>query len=199
MDAYADLTSLNIRYPARSRPLQQVTSASNGVSRTRYRGRLLPNVILGHRKQADVLDGSRLVWGLRGYYFILLCQVGMTTCFYGIQLVYGYLVRTTLARRYVISSVDRPIQCVKVVVGAMIPSFLTMHNSFSTNLPTNDFICMVVFIVVSAVLQAFKIKAWTEIGKYGGALTVITFITIVSVCCAEAGGVGPYVHRKDSA
>lgn len=73
----------------------------------------------------------------------------------------------------------------------MIPSFITMRNTFSTNLPTNDFICMIIFLAISAILQAFPIGAWTRIGKYAGALTMITFITIVAVCCGKANGVGP--------
>lgn len=48
-------------------------------------------------EQADVFGNSRLVWGLRGYYFTLLCQIGVSTCYYGIQLVYGYLVCLALA------------------------------------------------------------------------------------------------------
>lgn len=35
---------------------------------------------------------SRVAWGVRGYYILLACQLGITTCYYGIQVVYGYLV-----------------------------------------------------------------------------------------------------------
>lgn len=66
-----------------------------------------------------------------------------------------------------------------------------MHNGLSINLPMNDFICMIIFLALSAALQAFKINAWTEIGKYAGICTIVTFITIVAVCCGKAGGVGP--------
>lgn len=73
----------------------------------------------------------------------------------------------------------------------MAPSFLTMRNSFSDDLPTNDFICMIIFLALSAVLQAFGVGAWRYLGKYGGTLTLITFITITAICCGRAGGVGP--------
>lgn len=79
----------------------------------------------------------------------------------------------------------------KVVIGALVPSFITMRNTFSDNLPTNDFICMIIFLAISATLQAFPVDAWKEIGKYAGALTMVTFITLVAVCCGKAHGVGP--------
>lgn len=36
---------------------------------------------------------SRLVYGVRGYRLMLVCQIAVATCYYGVQLVYGYLVR----------------------------------------------------------------------------------------------------------
>lgn len=77
------------------------------------------------------------------------------------------------------------------MIGAMAPSFITMRNTMSDDLPTNDFICLVIFVVISAVLQAFGVSSWKYIGRYGGILTLVCFTTIVSVTCAEAGGVGP--------
>lgn len=73
----------------------------------------------------------------------------------------------------------------------MIPSFITMRNTFGDPLPTSHFICMVIFLLVSAVLQAFGLGAWRYIGRVGSVLTLITFVTIVAVTCGEAGGVGP--------
>ncbi|KAK9900701.1 hypothetical protein P389DRAFT_208144 [Cystobasidium minutum MCA 4210] len=119
---------------------------------------------------------SRLAWGVRGYLVTLVIQVCVATCYYGIQLVYGYL-------------------SLKVVIGAMAPSFLTMHNSFSTNLPTNDFICMVIFLAISGFLQAFGVGAWRQLGRYAGTFTFITFIAITAVCCGRAGGAGPLLRE----
>ncbi|KAK9900702.1 hypothetical protein P389DRAFT_208145 [Cystobasidium minutum MCA 4210] len=115
---------------------------------------------------------NRLAWGVRGYAFVVGCQIAMTTVHYGIQSVFGYL-------------------SLKVVIGAVIPSFTTMHNSFSSSLPTNDFICLIIFLAICIVGQAYPPDAWRTIGKVAAVFTVVTFVTIVSLCCSEAGGVGP--------
>lgn len=45
------------------------------------------------------LECSRLVWGVRGYAITLVCQIGMATCYYGIQIVYGYFVSFLFRRQ----------------------------------------------------------------------------------------------------
>lgn len=85
------------------------------------------------------------------------------------------------------------LKCVKVVVGAIIPSFIRMRNSFSENLPTNDFICLIIFLVLSAVFQSLTVNVWRIIGPYGAVLTGIAFIAIVATCCGKAGGLRPWV------
>ena len=37
---------------------------------------------------------SRLVWGLRGYRVTLVFQTAIATCWYAVQMVFGYLVRS---------------------------------------------------------------------------------------------------------
>lgn len=90
-------------------------------------------------------------------------------------------------------------QSVKVVIGALIPSFITMHNSFNSDkLPTNDFICLVIFLGVCLVLQYRPAHAWNTIGQIGGICTLITFIAITILCCVKAGGAGPWVQHTSS-
>lgn len=66
-----------------------------------------------------------------------------------------------------------------------------MRNSFSENLPTNDFICLIIFVVISLTFQALSVNAWRIIGPYGAVLTGVAFIAIVATCCGKAGGLGP--------
>lgn len=73
----------------------------------------------------------------------------------------------------------------------MIPSFATMHNSFSGTLPTNDFICMTIFLVLSVIFYHLPVNTWRLIGPYAAMVTFIAFITILAVCCSKANGVGP--------
>lgn len=66
-----------------------------------------------------------------------------------------------------------------------------MRNTLGDPLPTNDLICMIIFLLISAFLQWFGVASWRYLGRPGGILTSITFVTIVAVTCSDAGGVGP--------
>jgi NCS1 family nucleobase:cation symporter-1 len=73
----------------------------------------------------------------------------------------------------------------------MIPSFATMPNNLGNALPTNDFICMLIFLLFSVIFYYLPVNTWRIIGPYAAMVTFIAFITIVAVCCSKAGGVGP--------
>lgn len=75
----------------------------------------------------------------------------------------------------------------------MLPSCATMQNSFSKAIPTNDFICMCIFLLFSVIFYYLPVNTWRIIGPYAAMVTFIAFITIVAVCCSKAGGVGPWV------
>lgn len=79
----------------------------------------------------------------------------------------------------------------KVVICALFPGFARMRNSFNDNIPTNDFICMILFLVCSASLNCAPVNTWRIFGPYAAMLTLTAFIAIVAVCCSKADGVGP--------
>lgn len=66
-----------------------------------------------------------------------------------------------------------------------------MPNSFSENPPTNDFICMIIFLMLLAVFQSQSVNVWRIIGPYGAVLTGLAFVAMVATCCGKAGGLGP--------
>lgn len=85
----------------------------------------------------------------------------------------------------------RALQALKQVIGALIPGFLTMRNTMSESLPTNDCICMILFIALSSVLHAYPPNSWRLLGKIGAGCTSVTYIALVAICMTKAGGGGP--------
>lgn len=66
-----------------------------------------------------------------------------------------------------------------------------MHNSFNKEIPTNDFICLIIFLACSAIFHYSPVNTWRIIGPYAAGITFIAYLAILAVCCGKAKGVGP--------
>lgn len=86
-------------------------------------------------------------------------------------------------------------QSVEVVITALIPSFPRIPNTFSegSNITPSELICVFIFWIICLIMVWFPPSTFKNAAKVASVAVLITFITIVSVCCARAGGAGPYV------
>ncbi|KAK7445174.1 hypothetical protein VKT23_009605 [Stygiomarasmius scandens] len=117
---------------------------------------------------------SRYVWGLYGSFFPLLMRILLSFVWYGAQTWFGG-------------------QSVKVVIGAIWPSFLTMKNTLpeGTAMETNDCIAVIVFWVLSLPLLAVPPEYYKVPFRYATASITVTAFAMFIWALAKEGGGGP--------
>ncbi|KAF9890513.1 hypothetical protein FE257_005918 [Aspergillus nanangensis] len=84
---------------------------------------------VGARHHIGFTVSSRFSWGMRGSYFPVILRVFVASMWFGMQAYWGG-------------------QATRVLIGAIIPGFAHLHNSFSasSHLQTNDFIGLVIWM-----------------------------------------------------
>lgn len=112
----------------------------------------------------------------------------LSTIWYGVQLWFGALVRGPYSlREYLLINW----QALKVSISAIIPGFRTMRNTLSGPVATNDLISLMILYIISLALHSIAPQRFRTVGKAAGIAVLVTFISLVSVCLAEAKGAGP--------
>ena len=82
-------------------------------------------------------------------------------------------------------------QALKVVIGAIAPSFLTMENTLGRTLTTNDLISILLFWTVLLILHWWGIDLIRKIAREAALVVFVTILSIVITCLVKAKGVGP--------
>lgn len=86
---------------------------------------------------------------------------------------------------------------VKVVIGAIWPSFYTLHNTLpeSSGIELNTFIGLIIFAAVSYVLLLIPPERYRKPFVVGSVLITITVISIFIWALAKEGGGGPLLSH----
>jgi NCS1 family nucleobase:cation symporter-1 len=84
-------------------------------------------------------------------------------------------------------------QSLEVVITSIIPSFRDIPNTFGrgSDVTPSELICVFIFWIICLVMVWFPPTVFKHAAKVASVAVLITFISIVSVCCARAGGAGP--------
>ncbi|KAH9895754.1 NCS1 nucleoside transporter family [Cubamyces lactineus] len=121
---------------------------------------------------------NRFVWGLYGSFFPLLMRILLSIVWYGVQLVFGGM-------------------SVKVVIGAIWPSFYTLRNTLpeSTGIETNDLIGILIFAALSVPLMLVPPEHFRKPFLIGSIVITITTFSIFVWAVAKEGGGGPLLSH----
>ncbi|CAD6572211.1 MAG: hypothetical protein CYPHOPRED_004747 [Cyphobasidiales sp. Tagirdzhanova-0007] len=84
--------------------------------------------------------------------------------------------------------------CLKVVIVALVPGFLTLPNTLGNSIATNDFISLMLFWGISLPLHAVPVSKFRTPGKIVALSAATTFLAIVIICLVKAGGGGPLLR-----
>ncbi|THV00163.1 NCS1 nucleoside transporter family [Dendrothele bispora CBS 962.96] len=145
---------------------------------------IIGNIIVGFAVALNGLPGgewhigfpiiNRYVWGLYGSFFPLLMRILLSFVWYGAQTWFGG-------------------QSIKVVIGAIWPSFLTMKNTLpeGTAMETNDCIAVILFWVLSLPLLAVPPELYKVPFRYATASITIAAFALFIWALAKQGGGGP--------
>ncbi|KAM5433313.1 hypothetical protein McanMca71_004132 [Microsporum canis] len=134
---------------------------------------------MGERHHIGFSVASRFSWGMRGSYFPIVLRCFLGCIWFGIQSYWGG-------------------QATRVLVGAVIPGFAHMKNTFSesSHLLTNDFIGMVLWYIVFLPLllispERLQIPFGISFILFGS-----TCIGILAWAVKNAGGPGSMFHQS---
>ncbi|KIJ46307.1 hypothetical protein M422DRAFT_226826 [Sphaerobolus stellatus SS14] len=117
---------------------------------------------------------NRTGWGIRGSWFVLLNRIVLSCCGYGVQGWYGG-------------------QMVKIMIGAIWPSFYTMKNTFATGtaMKTNEFISFVIFWMISLPLFLLKPEQYRIPAIFISVIVIIATFAVFIWMVAKQGDIGP--------
>ncbi|OSD00410.1 NCS1 nucleoside transporter family [Trametes coccinea BRFM310] len=121
---------------------------------------------------------NRFVWGVFGSFFPLLMRILLSIVWYGVQLVFGGM-------------------SVKVVIGAIWPSFYTLRNTLpeSAGIETNDLIGILIFAALSVPLMLVPPEYFRKPFLVGSIIITITTFAIFVWAIAKEGGGGPLLSH----
>ncbi|KJR88478.1 nucleobase:cation symporter-1, NCS1 family [Sporothrix schenckii 1099-18] len=137
---------------------------------------------LGEVHHIGFTVSSRSAWGMRGAYFPVIIRIFVSCMWFGMQAYWGG-------------------QATRVMIGAIIPGFAHMKNSFSasSHLATNDFIGLVIWM--AAFIPAILIKP--ERLQIPFFFCFVLFLGTCIGCLAwstsHAGGAGSLFHEPGTA
>ncbi|KAI0631663.1 NCS1 nucleoside transporter family [Trametes polyzona] len=121
---------------------------------------------------------NRFVWGTYGSFFPLLMRILLSIVWYGVQLVFGG-------------------KSVKVVIGAIWPSFYTLRNTLPANagIELNDLIGTLVFAAISLPLLLVPPEFFRKPFLVGSVVITITTFCMFVWALAKEGGGGPLLSH----
>ncbi|KAF5370543.1 hypothetical protein D9757_010126 [Collybiopsis confluens] len=117
---------------------------------------------------------NRTGWGIRGAWFPLVNRIILSCCWYGVQAWYGG-------------------QMVKVMIGAIWPSFYNLKNTFGDNaaMETNEFISFIIFWTISLPIFMLRPEHYRIPAIVSSAIVTIAAFAIFIWALAKQGDVGP--------
>ncbi|KAF5309169.1 hypothetical protein D9619_012709 [Psilocybe cf. subviscida] len=117
---------------------------------------------------------NRTGWGIRGAWFTLCNRIILSCCWYGVQSWYGG-------------------QMVKIMIGAIWPSFYNMKNTFGPNefMKTNEFVAFVIFWTISLPVFLLRPEHYRIPAMVSSVLVTIAAFTLFIWALAKQGNVGP--------
>ncbi|KAI0776926.1 NCS1 nucleoside transporter family [Trametes elegans] len=121
---------------------------------------------------------NRFVWGVFGSFFPLLMRILLSIVWYGVQLVFGG-------------------KSVKIVIGAIWPSFYTLHNTLpeSAGIELNDLIGVLVFAAICLPLMLVPPEKFRVPFVVGSVIILITTFSMFVWALAKEGGGGPLLSN----
>ncbi|PPQ99769.1 hypothetical protein CVT24_009672 [Panaeolus cyanescens] len=124
---------------------------------------------------------NRTGWGIRGAWFTLCNRIILSCCWYGVQGWYGG-------------------QMVKIMIGAIWPSFYNMKNTFGPNafMKTNEFIAFIIFWTISLPIFLLRPEQYRIPAIASSVLVTIAAFAIFIWALAKQGDIGPlWKHPED--
>lgn len=138
------------------------------------------DIIAGHigaRHRITEPIACRLSFGITGSTLLVAVFGIYTLVWYSVQMWFGS-------------------QCLRVVIGAIAPQFLTMEDNLGSEaLATNDLISILLFWVVLLVLHWWNIDLIRKIAREAALVVFASMLSIVITCLVKAKGVGPLFNR----
>ncbi|RPD56817.1 NCS1 nucleoside transporter family [Lentinus tigrinus ALCF2SS1-7] len=121
---------------------------------------------------------NRFVWGIFGSFFPLLMRILLSIVWYGVQLVFGG-------------------KSVKVVIGAIWPSFYTLHNTLPANagIELNDLVGILIFASISFPLLLVPPEHFRKPFLCGSIIMTFAVFAIFIWALAKDGGGGPLLNH----
>ncbi|RPD58302.1 NCS1 nucleoside transporter family [Lentinus tigrinus ALCF2SS1-7] len=121
---------------------------------------------------------NRFVWGVFGSFFPLLMRILLSIVWYGVQLVFGG-------------------KSVKVVIGAIWPSFYALHNTLpaSAGIELNDLVGILIFAFISFPLLLVPPEHFRKPFLYGSIIMTVAVFAIFIWALAKEGGGGPLLNH----
>ncbi|KAH9939657.1 NCS1 nucleoside transporter family [Epithele typhae] len=117
---------------------------------------------------------NRFTWGVFGSFFPLMMRIMLSIVWYGVQLVFGG-------------------RSLKVVIGAIWPSFYTLKNTLpgSAGIETNDLVAILIFAFISLPLLAVPPEHFRKPFLFGSVImTIMVFVFFIWALVTQGGG-GP--------
>ena len=138
------------------------------------------DIIAGHigtRHRITEPIACRLSFGITGSTLLVAVFGLFTMIWYSVQLFFGS-------------------QCLRVVIGAIAPQFLTIEDNLGSEaLATDDLISLLLFWAILLVLHWWNIDMIRKIAREAVLVVLATMLSIVITCLVKAKGVGPLFSR----
>ncbi|KAH8093863.1 NCS1 nucleoside transporter family [Cristinia sonorae] len=117
---------------------------------------------------------NRTGWGIRGSWFTLLNRVILSCCWYGVQGWYGG-------------------QMVKIMIGAIWPSFYDLKNTFSpsASMKTNEFVSFIIFWTISLPIFLLRPEHYRIPAIISSVVVTIAAFALFIWALVKQGNAGP--------
>ncbi|KAF9050257.1 NCS1 nucleoside transporter family [Panaeolus papilionaceus] len=117
---------------------------------------------------------NRTGWGIRGAWFTLCNRIILSCCWYGVQGWYGG-------------------QMVKIMIGAIWPSFYNMKNTFGPDafMKTNEFIAFIIFWTISLPIFLLRPEQYRIPAIASSVMVTFAAFAIFIWALAKKGDIGP--------
>ncbi|KAJ3554747.1 hypothetical protein NM688_g2946 [Phlebia brevispora] len=124
---------------------------------------------------------NRASWGIRGAWFTLMNRIILSCVWQGVQSWYGG-------------------QMVKVMIGAIWPSFYNLKNHFPPNIgmETNDFVGFIIFVALCFPLFLLRPEHYRIPAIISSALVTVTAFCVFIWALAKQGNGGPLFNNPEA-
>ncbi|RDB26775.1 Allantoin permease [Hypsizygus marmoreus] len=124
---------------------------------------------------------NRGAWGIRGSWFSLLNRIILSCCWYGVQGWFGG-------------------QMVKVMIGAVWPSFYHMKNTFGpeAGMKTNEFVSFIIFWLISCPIFLLRPKQYRIPAIVSSIIVAIAAFALFIWALVKQGGGGPLFSNPEA-